>query len=433
MAKDNTAKLDRELDRVLVKSRQATKQSRGGGWLPTGVDLLDLVVGAGRGLGFESGLLVNFPGASSSGKSFVCCEIIAQARAFWGDNLKWVYDDCESGFTFDTKKLYGFEIMPFKSKDRIRSETIEDAFGNIMNFIRGLEKGQLGIYVLDSIDGLVGDEDEERIEKRLTQHKKGKKLEEGTYGMSKPKFLSREFLPTMNRDVEKYPCLVIITSQLRDNVGGGTYGPKDKVSNGRALYFYSHIQMWAQRVDDIISEGRPIGGVLKLWTKKAKGPRPYRQCFVPLYFDYGLDNVAANVDYYYDLRTEGGDLISAVKNETKKETADDEEDEGPTLRRKRQSKKKLEYLWNDEVIAQTREEAIRYFDHEQRSRELSVAVLEKWEEAEKKALAPLEGRRPKYGTLPVVAEDQPESRASQVAKVDEEAAEAGLHGEEDDV
>lgn len=432
MAKESTARLDRELDRVLVKSRQGTKESRGGGWLPTGVDLLDLVVGAGRGLGFESGLLVNFPGISSGGKSFVCCEVIAQARAFWGDKLEWVYDDCESGFTFDTKKLWGFEIMPFKTKERTRSTTIEEAFGNMMGRLRSLEKGKLLIYVLDSIDGLLDEAGDARTEARVAAHEKGKEFKEGTYAMSKPKFLSSEMLPKLALEVEKHHALIIITSQLRDNVGGGNYGPKDRVSGGRALYFYSHIQMWTQQIEDIESNGRRIGGVLKLWTKKAKGPRPYRQCFVPLYYDYGLDNVAANVDFFYDLRTEGGDLISAVKNETKKAGDDEEEDEGPTLRKKRVSKKKVEYTWNDEVIAQTREEAIRYFDHDLRSRQLSVAVLDKWEEAEKKAAAPLEGRRPKFGRLPVAGEDQPEERAGQVAKVNVEAAEEGLGDEEGD-
>lgn len=432
MAKESTARLDRELDRVLVKSRQGTKESRGGGWLPTGVDLLDLVAGAGRGLGFESGLLVNFPGQSSGGKTFICCEVIAQARKFWGDKLKWIYDDCESGFTFDTKKLYGFDIMPYNSKERTRSETIEDAFGNIMTFLRGLKEGELGIYVLDSLDGLPDEAGDERAEARLSAHAKGKEFKEGTYAMSKPKFLSSEMFPKMQGEVEKYHALVIITSQLRDNVGGGNYGPKDRVSGGRALYYASHIQLWTQKIDDIISAGRPIGNMLKIWTKKAKGPRPYRQCFVPLYFDYGLDNIAANVDFFYDLRTEGGDLISAVKNETKKDGDEEEEDEGPTLRKKRASKKKVEYTWNDEVIAQTREEAIRYFDHDKRSRQLSVAVLDKWEEAEKKAAAPLEGRRPKFGSLPVADEDQPEARASQVAKVNVEAAEEGLGDEEGD-
>lgn len=439
MAKESTAKLDRELDRVLVKSRQGGKQTRGGGWLPTGADLLDLVVGAGRGLGFESGLLVNFPGQSSGGKTFICCEVIACAHRFWGDKLEWVYDDCESGFTFDTKKLYGFEIMPPKIKDRTRSATVEEAFGNITQRLNKLEKGKMLIYVLDSLDGLLSKKAVERVNARQKAHEKGKEYTEETYGMEKAKFLSTEMLPTLNRMIEEKNALVIITSQLRDNVGGGLYGPKDRVSIGRALYFYSHIQMWTQMVEEIMSHGRQIGNRIKVWTKKAKGPRPYRQCFLPLFFDYGIDNIGANVDYYYELLTAGGDFITAVKNEYKKASGDEEdgdeeeEDDAPTLRKKRASKKKLEYVWDGEVIAQTREEAIRYFDHDQRSRLLSVAVLEKWEEAEQKALAPLEGRRRKYG--PAVESDEddaPEEIASQVANVNEEEAAEGLDGGEED-
>ena len=73
---------------------------------PTGSYLLDMIVGGGIGEGYPFGSTVNIVGDSSAGKTLLSREIIAACHYKFKDKFKWVYDDCESGFTFDTKSLY---------------------------------------------------------------------------------------------------------------------------------------------------------------------------------------------------------------------------------------------------------------------------------------------------------------------------------------
>ena len=91
----------------------------------TGCKLLDLVVGGAKGVyGFPSGKFINIVGDKSAGKTFLSNEIIAWAYHNLGKNFKWVYDDCESGYSFDTELMYGFEIMPMNLDDRVHSQTV---------------------------------------------------------------------------------------------------------------------------------------------------------------------------------------------------------------------------------------------------------------------------------------------------------------------
>lgn len=275
---------------------------------------MDLVVGAGRGMGHEAGQLINLVSESQGGKTALCNEAIANAYHRFKDKFKWVYDGtCESGNTFDTERLYGIEIIP--KKGAVKSKTIQEAFCNMVEFLNGLEKDEFGIYVLDSIDAITSDEVEDISEERLKAHKSGKEYDKGSYQGQKPKFLSSEFLPKIASLAEEKNCLVIVVSQLRDNVGGGGYAPKDKVSNGRALLFYCSSRIWLKTKAEIERAGRQIGTIVEAETRKARGPKPYRKCFYIFYYEYGIDDVGGNVDFLYDLRTEAkGELAKRAAN-----------------------------------------------------------------------------------------------------------------------
>ena len=335
-------------------------------WIPSGSDLIDLVVGGGRGRGYEAGQVINVCANSGQGKSFMCCEIIANAYAKYKNKCKWVYDDCESGFTFDTKGLYGIEIIPNNPQEVVRSPTIEKCYTNVLTFLQDLKDDEFGIYVIDSIDGLVSDEIEDMTDERMKAHKAGKDYDKGSYQGGKPKFLSSQFLPTVAREAEKKNCLVIIVSQLRDNVGGGLYAPKDRVSNGRALLFYSHARVWYTTKQTIEHKDKAIGVVLSITTKKLKGPRPYRDCLVSLHFRRGIDNVGSNIDYLYDTRTpDRGEL-----------------------------KKRAVAEWDG--VEYSRDDLIAYIEENNLEDELSRRVIEKWETAEEEAEKEVDVRKKRF-------------------------------------
>jgi len=81
---------------------EETPKDKGVFYFTTGCTLLDLAFGGSKGvLGIASGDIINIPGASSSGKTLLAMDMIAANKYKCKDKLKFVFDDAESGNTFD--------------------------------------------------------------------------------------------------------------------------------------------------------------------------------------------------------------------------------------------------------------------------------------------------------------------------------------------
>jgi len=275
---------------------------------PTGSDLLDLVVGGGQRYGYPAGRIVNIVGDKSSGKTFLACELIAASYYKWREKFRWVYDDAESGFTFNTQDLYGFDVIP--ADKRYKSRTVEEWACNVRLFLDSLKSDEIGIYVLDTLDGLSSQQIHARSEERFKNFKtKGDATVKGSYQMEAAKFLSQEFFRELTFLVEQKKVLLVIISQVRDKIDS-LFNEQTR-SGGRALDFYAHTVLWLSTMQKVVKKDRVVGVVVKALTKKSKTPRPFRSCILTLLFDYGVDNVGSNVDFLYDLRTEKGELRSA--------------------------------------------------------------------------------------------------------------------------
>lgn len=248
-----------------------------------------------------------------SHNTFICTEMVASAYHKYKDNFDWKYDDCESGFSFDTKKLYGFSIIPLNKEEMTKSETVEDLYCNVRDFIEQRKK-QAGIYGVDSLDGLSSEEGDDLAEERYKAHKKGKKLTKGSFRMKKPYYLSQEFFPQLTDKLEKTDSLLIIISQVRQNVDPMSF-EKYTRAGGKALDFFAHTVIWLAQVCKVRKKDRVIGVTIKAKTTKSKTARPYRECFFTVYFDYGIDNITSNIDFLYDFRTDSGKVVTNAKGE----------------------------------------------------------------------------------------------------------------------
>lgn len=319
----------------------------------TGSDVIDLVVGGGK-MGFPAGKIINIVGDKSAGKSFLCCEIIAAAKHKYKDSFVWAYDDAESGFSFNTEKLYGFEIMSEDIDKRFKSKTVEDMSCNVRKFLKSISPDQVGIYVLDSLDGLSSEELEDRADKRQKAFEKDEEFSEGSYQMASAKFLSQEFFRTCTDDIQDKNCLFIVVSQLRENVGAGLYAPKFKRAGGKAMDFYCHTVLWLTTLEKIEKKGRAIGVVINAETKKSKTARPFREGTCTVLFDYGIDNIGSNLDFLFDLRGKRGELLKSAKA----------------------------IEWNEGMEPMTRDELITYIETNKLRKELRQRVIDKWDAIE---------------------------------------------------
>jgi len=273
----------------------------------TGSDLLDIVIGGGIGKGYPAGRIINIVGDKSSGKTFLACELIANAYYKYGKKFKWIYDDCESGFTFDTLKLYGIEIIPKSDDKKIKSNTVEELYCNYRRFLESIKKDEVGIYVIDSLDGLSSNEILNRSNERYKKWEDDKEFKKGSYQMGAAKFFSQEFFRGLAGSSHDKNVLLCIISQVRCNIDPMNF-KKFTRSGGKALDHYCNTVLWLANMKKIKRRDRIIGIIIKAKLDKSKTPRPYRECVFPVLFDYGIDNIGANIDYLFDLRTKTGEL-----------------------------------------------------------------------------------------------------------------------------
>ena len=295
-------------------------------------------------------------------------------------------------------------------------------------FIESVGEDEFGIYVLDSLDSISSDEADERAEERISAYDKGKEFTKGSYAMGKQKYLSQEFFPQLVRELQGKNVMLIIVSQVRENVDMHSF-EKFKRSGGKALQFYCSHVIWLATAKKIEKKDTPIGGVVKLKCTKGKIARPFRECFYSFYFTYGIDDIGSSVDYLFDLRTEKGELSAPLAKSIAWEVEEGklavtspnvgkflkDEKEYDNVRRANAPSCKfdlgiaLDYINKnaelkvkyDDIFAKVmdREKLIDYIEQNGLEEELRQRVIDKWESFEDSITMT---RRKKYATIPTV-------------------------------
>jgi recombination protein RecA len=315
--------------------------------VPTGSTILDLVVGGG----FPFGKMINIIGDSSSGKTYLALEMLATTQKKYGNKLKWFYDSAEDGFSFDTDSMYGFSVLP---EDNKRSFTIEEFGANLKTELNKIKDDEILIYILDS-------------KERQAAIEAGKDYDKGSYKMEKQKFTSEFFRLRVN-DIADKNCLLVILSQVRMKIDA-MFGEKYSRSGGKALDFYSYINLWLSECQKQKQKDRVTSVTIKAKTKKAKIKTPFREGFIELVFDYGIDNVKGNINFLYDLKTPTGKNVDGY------------------------NKKKLE--WDEEEY--TVKKLIEHIESNDLETELENRVIQKWNDIEESIKT--KGRKNKWTKL----------------------------------
>lgn len=256
--------------------------------IPTGSTLMNLALSGNKTGGYSIGKFSNLIGDSHAGKSILALNMLAECcyrKRFKDYDL--IYDDVEVANEFDIGYLFG-EKAAKRIDLSIISDTAEDFYGNIY---RKIQKGKPFIYVLDTFDAIASEEDRDRANQFA---KKGKIS--GTYGTSKPK-LASEMFRTIKSDIKKVEAFLLILSQTRDNIGfGAMFRPKTR-AGGKALKFYSSHEIWlavkrAEKINGVI-----VGSYTEFKITKNKLTGKKRSVDIPIFDDYGIDDISANIDF----------------------------------------------------------------------------------------------------------------------------------------
>lgn len=275
-------------------------------FLNTGVSLLNLALTDEINGGFPAGKIISIAGDKAAGKSFIANTVLACAcndPKF--ENYKRILDDSETANEFNMAHLFGEkaseEIVAPKYDEEgypIVSETLEQ-LDDFLNDL--LDQNQPFVYVIDSLDALSCNTENEDYEANREKRRKQQNTS-GSYKTARPKYLS-EMLRRLRQRIHKTNSIFIIISQARDNLNPMSHKRNTK-SGGRALDFYSDVIMWMKIQNKIKksvrNKNRSIGVKSEIEVERTKTNGKSRTFSVPIYYEYGIDDLKACFEWLKD-------------------------------------------------------------------------------------------------------------------------------------
>lgn len=303
--------------------------------ISTGSTLLDLAISGGRFErgGIPSGILVEIFGPSGAGKTAILCEIAGAVQRMKGD-VKFF--DPEGRLNKQFSSIFGVDF------DKLAYEmanTIEDVFVSVRDWEPISEKRVNGIFA-DSLAALTTEMEIEGTDK---------------YGMRRAKEFSKQFRLTC-RILAQKNYLMVCSNQVRQNVDAGPYEAKWSSPGGMAIGFYASLRLRCSSPSKLTREQKIGGKVLKkvigveteFEVHKSSVWEPYHKATVPIIFDYGVDDIRANLQY-----------IKTYKQHSR-------------------------YYLGEKQLSQSLEEAIAIVEEDNLTEALKIETIALWREIEEK-------------------------------------------------
>ncbi len=257
-------------------------------FVSSGCTILDCALGGGWALG----RIANIVGDRSTAKTALATEAVINFLKQFPDGSAF-YRETEAAFDKGYSQSMGLPLHKVDfGNDEEPLMTVEAFARELDAFIEKQQKeGKPGIYVLDSLDAL---SDEAEMDRDIS---------EGTYGTKKAAKLSILFR-TMARKLERTNILLLIVSQVRENIGV-TFGEKYKRSGGKSLDFYASQCVWLAHIKTlkrtINKVERPYGVEIKAKVKKNKVGPPLRECTFEFHFNFGVEDLIASIEWLKDV------------------------------------------------------------------------------------------------------------------------------------
>lgn len=260
-----------------------------GNVISTGSTLLDLAISGGRvrGGGIPGGVFVEIFGPSSAGKTVLLCEI-AGAVQRQGGQVR--FDDPEARLNKTFAQLFDLDT------DEIEYDTpdkVTEVFDNIRKW-KPKNKSVINGSFTDSLAALSTDIEMDNDD--------GDKM-----GMRRAKEFSEGFRKNA-RIIAKNNYIMVCSNQVRENQDAGKYGAKYKSTGGFAIGFYASLRLRATNPEKIWVEKtvankktkRCIGVETTFEVFKSSIWKPFHSAPVVIIFDYGIDDIRANLQYIKD-------------------------------------------------------------------------------------------------------------------------------------
>ena len=304
--------------------------------ISTGSTLLDLEISGTRihGGGIPAGIAVEIFGDSSAGKTVLLCEIGGHIQRAGGD---LIFNDPEARLNKEFAKLFDLDI----TEDTIKEpDTVKQIFDCFTEW-KPKGDGPYGI-IADSI-AAASTEDEMKDSKGYDGAKRANDFSTGFRKVA--------------RKLKQENYLMVFSNQIRDNMGAMPFAKKTKATGGHAPKFYSSLRLEIKRIKKLKQEKdiygkkhkKVYGIISEVSIEKSSVSQPFGVAPIYIVFDYGIDDITANLVYI-----------------------------------KQNSKHGTYSINGEDILGKSVEKAIAYIEENDLEAELKEAVIKLWNKIQRK-------------------------------------------------
>lgn len=251
----------------------------------TGSTLLDMAISGSRFPrgGLPGGIMVEIFGPSGCGKTVLLSEIAGNVQQLGGEVM---FKDPEGRLNGRFAQMFGLKI---ENTDYSQPDTVTEVFRPLTAWEPKQKKDVVhGIFV-DSLAALSTQMEMDDADKMGMR--RAKEFSEGCRKTCR-------ILPARN-------ILMVCSNQVRQNNDAGPYSEKYTTPGGMAIGFYSSVRLRCHspikitRERDIGArkEKRVIGVQTTIDVYKNSIAAPYQSANVHIQFDYGIDDIRANLEF----------------------------------------------------------------------------------------------------------------------------------------
>lgn len=286
MIRKNSA-LANEMTAMARKPKEPEKEYDGNDFfVSTGSTLLDLAISGGRvrGGGVPGGILVEIFGPSGAGKTVLLCELAGSVKRAGGDIM---FKDPEARLNQQFAGMFGLDVSQCTYDC---PNTVTEVFESVRAWKPNPKAKMNGVFT-DSLAALSTDLEMDKDE--------GDKM-----GMRRAKEFSEECRKTC-RIIKDKGLLMVCSNQLRQNPNAGPYAPKFRTSGGEAIPFYASLRLKVNSAVKIKDKkkiaGKEVTRIIGVDTEievfKSTVWKPYHEATICINFDYGIDDIRANLQF----------------------------------------------------------------------------------------------------------------------------------------